>query len=174
MIAVNGGLGGGPWSCQVPWLLAMARPSTPSQSALVILAGAPLVPSISTSPTRSRAPVPFVVAPRSIGPGGHEDRGDAGRWSRPMRSAGPGLVAAAHQPTAPSTGWERRSSSGLPMASMFRYIIVVGFTYVFSASEDRGEASTGNPPAWRMARFHVPSTRLLEVSVARLQVPTTY
>ena len=63
--------------------------------------------------------------PRSIGPAGTKI---AGMPMLVAPSSKPGVVLS--QPpisTAPSTGWER-SSSSVSIASMLRYIIVVGLT----------------------------------------------
>jgi hypothetical protein len=74
-------------------------------------------------------------------------------------SSRPGVVLS--QPpisTTPSTGWER-SSSSVSMASMLRYIIVVGLTKL--SETERAGSSTGKPPAIRMPRF-TSSTRCLK------------
>jgi hypothetical protein len=94
--------------------------------------------------------------PRSIGPAG---RKTAGMFMLVAPSSSPGVVLS--QPpisTAPSTGWER-SSSSVSIASMLRYIMVVGLTKL--SDTDSAGSSTGKPPAIRMPRF-TSSTRCLK------------
>ena len=74
-------------------------------------------------------------------------------------SSRPGVVLS--QPpisTAPSTGWKRNSSS-VSIASILRYIMVVGLTKL--SDTDSAGSSTGKPPAMRMPRF-TSSTRYLK------------
>ena len=98
-------------------------PSTPSQSWSVIF------PARSSSQYfQLSLPEPSVLPPqlpRSIGPAG---RKMLGRSMLVAPSSSPGVVLS-HPPisTAPSIGWER-SSSSVSIASMFRYIMLVGFT----------------------------------------------
>ena len=83
----------------------------------------------------------------------------AGRFMLVAPSSRPGVVLS--QPpisTAPSIGCER-SSSSVSMASMLRYIMVVGLTKL-SETESAG-SSTGKPPAIRMPRL-TSSTRVLK------------
>ena len=129
-------------------------PSTPSQSWSVIL------PARSSSqyfqlslPEPSTLPCQL---PRSIGPAG---RKIAGMFMLVAPSSRPGVVLS--QPpisTAPSIGCER-SSSSVSIASMLRYIIVVGLTKL--SLTDSAGSSTGKPPAIRMPRL-TSSTRVLK------------
>ena len=94
--------------------------------------------------------------PRSIGPAG---RNTQGRSMLVAPSSSPGVVLS--QPpinTAPSTGWER-SSSSVSIASMLRYIMLVGFTKL--SDTDSAGSSTGKPPAISTPRF-TSSTRCLK------------
>ena len=94
--------------------------------------------------------------PRSIGPAG---RKIVGRSMLVAPSSRPGVVLS--QPpisTAPSIGW-LRSSSSVSIASMLRYIIVVGLTKL--SLTDSAGSSTGKPPAISTPRF-TSSTRLLK------------
>ena len=98
-------------------------PSTPSQSWSVIF------PARSSSQYFQLSdPLPRVLPcqlPRSMGPAGTKIAGMP-MLMAPSSRAG---VVLSQPPisTAPSTGWER-SSSSVSMASMLRYIMVVGFT----------------------------------------------
>ena len=128
--------------------------STPAQSASVIL------PARNSSQYfQLSEPEPSCLPwklPRSIGPAGTKI---AGMFMLVAPSSRPGVVLS--QPpssTAPSTGWER-SSSSVSIASMLRYIIVVGLTKL--SDTDSAGSSTGNPPAIRMPRF-TSSTRCLK------------
>ncbi len=142
-----------PMVMQVPWLRAMPA-STSAHCASPILPARRSSQYFQVSEPEPRT-LPFQL-PRSIGPAGRKMHGSPA-LKAPISS--PGVVLS--QPpisTAPSTGWQR-SSSSVSIARKLRYSMVVGLT--IGSDSDIAGSSSGKPPACSTPRL-TSSTRCLK------------